>query len=81
MHDNRYINAKVNGTEFEHRILKHNERCNISIEPKNGSRHEYLSVILLDSIFIHPNSYCSNKYYPQVFLKNAYPQKLKKQNY
>ena len=44
---------------------------NISRELKNGSRYEYLSVILLDSILIYPNSYCSNKYYPQVFLKKC----------
>ena len=68
MYDNKYISAKVTGTEFEHRILKANKHCNISIEPKNGSRHEYLSITLLDSILIYPNSYCSNKYYPQVFL-------------
>ena len=71
MYDNKYITAKVNGTEFKHRILKDNECYNISIEPKNGSRHEYLSVILLDSILIYPNSYCSNKYYPQIFLKKC----------
>ena len=67
VYGNKYVSAKVNGTKFEHRILKDNERCNISIKPKNDSRHEYLSAILLDSIFIYPNSYCSNKYYPQVF--------------
>ena len=71
MYDNKYISAKVNGTKFEHKILKNNEHYNISIEPKNGSRHEYLSIILLDPILIYPNSYCSNKYYPQVFLKKC----------
>ena len=71
LHDNKYISAKVNDTKFKHRILKDIERCNISIKPKNRSRHEYLSVILLDSILIYLNSYCSNKYYPQVFLKNV----------
>ena len=71
MHDIKYISAKVNGAEFEHNILKDNEHYNISIEPKNGSRDEYLSVILLDSILIYPNSYCSNKYYLQVFLKKC----------
>ena len=45
MNDNKYISAKVNGTEFEHRILKDNESCNIPTEPKNGSSQEYLSVI------------------------------------
>ena len=65
------ISAKVNGTEFEYIILKDNERRNISIEPKSGSRHEYLSVILLDSILIYPDSYGSNKYYPQIFFKNS----------
>ena len=68
---NKYISAKVNDTEFEHRILKDNECRNIPIEPKNGSRHEYLSVILLDSTLIYPNGYYSNKYYPQVFLKKC----------
>ena len=71
VYDNKYISAKINGTEFEHRILKENERRNIPIEPKNGSGHEYLSVILLDSILIYPESYCSNKYYPQIFLKKC----------
>ena len=71
VHDNKYISAKVNDTEFEHKILKDNKHCNISIEPKSGSRHEYLSIILLDSILIYPNSYCSNKYYPQVFFKQC----------
>ena len=56
---------------LKHKISKDNKHCNISIEPKNGSRHEYLSVILLDSIFIYPDSYCSNKYYPQIFLKKC----------
>ena len=69
VYDNKCISAKVNGTEFEHKILKDNKLCNISVESKNGSRHEYLSVILLGSILIYPNSYCSNKYYPQVFKK------------
>ena len=54
MYDNKYISAKVNGTRFEYKILQDYERCNISIEPKNGSRHEYLSIILLDSILIYP---------------------------
>ena len=71
MYDNKCISAKVNGTESEHRILKDNKHCNISIEPKNGSCYEYLSMILLDSILIYPNSYCSNKYYPQVFFKKS----------
>ena len=53
---------KLNGTEFEHRILRNNERHDIPIDPKNSSRLEYLSVILLDSILIYPESYCSNKY-------------------
>ena len=30
---------------LKHKISKDNKHCNISIEPKNGSRHEYLSVI------------------------------------
>ena len=71
MYDNKYISAKVNGTESEHKILKDNKHCNISIEPKNDSRHEYLSIILLDSIIIYANSYCSNKYYPQIFKKRS----------
>ena len=54
VYDNKYISAKVNGTRFEDKILKDNERCNTSIEPKNGSCHEYLSIILLDSILIYP---------------------------
>ena len=81
VYGNKYVSAKVNSTEFEHEILKGNKHSNISIEPKNGSRHEYLSVILLDSILIYPDSYCLNKYYPQIFLKNAYTQKIKKQHY
>ena len=59
------------GTEFEHRILRNNERYDIPIEPKNNSRHEYLSIILLDSILIYPESYCSNKHYPQIFLEKC----------
>ena len=66
MYDNKY---KVNGAEFEYSILKNNERCNIPIEPKNSSCHEYLSVVLLDSILIYPESYCSNKYCPQNIFK------------
>ena len=38
---------------------------------QNNSRHEYLSVILLDSILIYRESYCLNKYYPQLFLKRC----------
>ena len=71
MYANKYITAKLNNTEFEHRILKNNERHDIPIEPKKNSRHDYLSVILLDSILIYPESYCSNKYYPQIFLKKC----------
>ena len=56
LYDNKYISTKINGTEFEHKILKDNKHSNISVEPKNGSRYEYLSVILLDSILIYPNS-------------------------
>ena len=80
VYDNKYISAKVNGTEFEHRILKYNKHCNISIEPKNGSPYKYLSIILLDSILVYPGSYCSNIIH-KYFLKNAYTQKIKKQNY
>ena len=54
LYNNKYISAKVNGTEFEHRILKGNKRCNISVEPKNCSCYEYLSVILLHSILVNP---------------------------
>ena len=50
VYGNKYITAKLNGTEFEHRILKNNERHDIPLEPRDNSRHEYLSVILLDSI-------------------------------
>ena len=71
LYNNKYISAKVNGTEFEHKILGDNKHCNISIEPNNGSRHEYLSIILLDSILIYLNSYCSNKYYLQIFFKKC----------
>ena len=62
MHDNKYITDKLNGTEFEHKILRNNERHDIPIEPKSNSRHEYLSITLLASILIYPESYCSNKY-------------------
>ena len=71
VYENKYITAKLNNIEFEHRILKNNECCDIPIEPKNNSHHEYLSVISLDSILIYPKSYCSNKYYPQILLKNC----------
>ena len=71
LYKNKYITAKLNNTEFEHRILKNIEPRDIPIEPKNNSPHEYLSVILLDSILIYPN-YCSNKYYPQIFLKKMH---------
>ena len=62
VYKNKYITAKLNNTEFEHRILKNNERRDIPIEPKNNSRHEYLFVILLDSVLIYLKRYCSNKY-------------------
>ena len=62
MYENKYITAKLNNTKFEQRILKNNERRDIPIEPKNNSRHEYWSVILLGSILIRPERYCSNKY-------------------
>ena len=71
LYKNKYINAKINGTEFKYRILKNNERCNIPLDPKNVSRYEYLSIMLLDSILIYPESYCSNKYYPQIVLKKC----------
>ena len=72
LHKSSYISAKVNGTEFEHRVLKDNKHCNIlSVEPKNGSRYEYLSIILLDSILIYPDSHYSNKHYPQIFFKKC----------
>ena len=71
VYENKYITAKLNRTEFEHRILINNERHYIPIQPKNNSHHEYLSVILLDSILIYLESYCSNKYYPQIILKKC----------
>ena len=63
------------------KALKDNKHCNIPIEPKHGSRYEYLSIILLDSILIYPDSYCSNKYYSQIFSKKAYTQTIKKHHY
>ena len=63
VYQNKYITAKLNNTEFEHRILRNNERYDIPIEPENSSRYEYLSVILLDSVLIYPESYCSSKCY------------------
>ena len=69
---NKYISAKIdayNGTEFENRVLKDNKHCNISIEPKNGICYKYLSIILLDSILIYPDSHCSNKHHPHIFFK------------
>ena len=53
VYQNKYITTKLNNTEFKHRILKNNEHHNVPIEPKNNSLHEYLSVILLDSILIY----------------------------
>ena len=72
VYENKYITTKLNKTEFERRILINNECHDIPIEPKNNSRHEYLSVILLDSILIYLESYCSNKYYPQIFKKKMH---------
>ena len=40
MYQKKYITAKLNNTEFKHRILKNNERHDITIEPENNSRHE-----------------------------------------
>ena len=71
VYDNKYITAKLNGTELEHRILRNNECRDIPIEPKNKSRNEYLSIILLNSILIYLESYCSSKYYPQIFFKKC----------
>ena len=71
VYDNKYISAKINGTQFEHRILRDNRHCNIFVKPKNKSRHEYLSVMFLDPIFIYPHSYCSNKNYPQIFFEKC----------
>ena len=71
MYDNKYISAKVNGTEFEHRILKDKKALQYICNTKKCSRYEYLYIILLDSILVYPDSYCSNKYYPQVFLKKS----------
>ena len=62
-YQNKYITTKLNNTEFKHTILKNNEHYDISIEPKNNSRHEYLSVILLDSVLIYPESYCSKTFF------------------
>ena len=71
LYNNKYISAKIdvyNGTEFEYKALKDNKHCKyICIEPKNGSRYEYLSIILLGSILVYPNKH--------------YPQKIKKQHY
>ena len=75
VYENKYITAILNNTKFEHKILKSNERRDIQIEPKNNSRHEYLSVTLLDSILIYPESYCLNKYYPQIFFKKMHIRK------
>ena len=71
LYGNKCISAKVNGREFENRALKDNKHCNIPIEPKNGSRYEYLSIMLSDSIFIYPDSYRSIKYHPQIFFKKC----------
>ena len=71
MHINKYISPKVNGTEFEHRVLRDNKHCNIPIDPKNGSLYEYLSLILLYPILVYPDSYYSNNYYPQIFFKKC----------
>ena len=71
VYQNKYITAKLNNTEFEHRILKNKECCDIPTEPNNNSRHEYLSVILLDSVLIYSKIYCSNKYYPEIFFKKC----------
>ena len=68
VYGNKSVSAKENGTKFEHRILKDNKHYSISIEQKNGSRYEYLSIIFLDSIL---DSSCSNKYYPQTFFKKC----------
>ena len=75
VYDDKYISAKANDTKFENRILKDN---NMPIEPKKGSRHEYLPIILLDSILIYPDCYCSNKYYPQILKKKKIYTKDKK---
>ena len=75
MYENKNITAKLNRTEFEHRILINNERHDIPIEPKNNSRQEYLSVILLDSVLIYPERYCSVveiNIILKYFLKNSY---------
>ena len=70
LHNNRYIIPQVdiyNGTEFKYKVLKRNKHCKyISIEPKNGSRYEYLSIILLDSVLIKSNKHC-----PQILLKKC----------
>ena len=71
VYDNKYISARINGTEFENRVLKDNKHCNIPIEPKNGSCYKYLFIILLDSIHIYPDRYYSNKYYAEVFFKKC----------
>ena len=71
VYQNKYITAKLNNTEFEYKILKNNECCDILIEPKNNSRDEYLSVILLDSILISPKIIVQIQYYPQIFLKKC----------
>ena len=34
MYGNKYITAKLNGIEFEHRISRNNERHDIAIEPE-----------------------------------------------
>ena len=69
VYESKYIAAKLKNTEFEHRILKNNERHDIPIESKKNSRHDYLSVIPLNSILIYPKNSYSKKYYPQIFLK------------
>ena len=81
LYNNRYISAKIISTKFGHKVLQDNKHCNIlSVESKNGSRYEYLSVILLDSILIYPDRHYSNKYYPQIFFKKIHIH-IKKQHY
>ena len=69
VYQNKYITTKLNNKEFKHTILKNNEHYDISIEPKSNSRHEYLSVILLDSVLIYPESYCSKNIFKKMHIR------------
>ena len=85
LQNNKYINAKIKiyksvmDREFKcKKRLNDNRHCKyIPIAPKENECYAYLSIILLNFIFVNSN----NEYYPHIFLKEClYGKNMKELN-